>query len=140
MGCPAKNFLLWAPMGTKPKVILRRKNFWISKMFTPKMADKLKIMSMPKNPCARCCPMLIFWWVKQNYPRKNILKIEDWLFCFFREKRIFLFFTRQAKTEKSIFLRKNKKANPGFLICFSLGNSASLIKKLGSGNIGHMDF
>ena len=49
-------------------------------------------------------------------------------------------FTRQAITEKSVFLQKNKKANPGFLICFSLGNSASLTKKLTLGNFGHMDF
>ena len=140
MGCPAKNFLLWAPMGTKPKVILRWKNFWISKMFTPKMADKLKIMSMPKNPYARCCPMLIFWWVKQNYPRKNMLKIQDNLFCLFGEKYIFMFLARRVKTEKSTFLQKDKKGYSGFSICFSLGNSASLTKKLTLGNFGHMDF
>ena len=41
-------------MGTKPKVILRRKNFGISKVFTPKMAEKVK-----KNVEAQksMCPM-----------------------------------------------------------------------------------
>ena len=44
------------------------------------------------------------------------------------------------ETEKSNFLRKDKKGYPGFLIYFSLGNSTSLTVKLGLGNIGHMDF
>ena len=140
MGYPAKNFLLWPPMGTRPKVILRRKNFGISKMFTSKMADKLKIMLMPKNPCARCCLILIFSWVKQNYPRKNILKIQDNLFCLLGEKYIFMFLARPVKTEKSTFLQKDKKGYFGFSICFFLGNSASLTKKLASGNFGHIDF
>ena len=61
-------------MGTKPKVILRRKKFGISKIFTPKMTKKVKIMLMQKNPCAR------------SYPRKHILKIQDNLFCLFGEK------------------------------------------------------
>ena len=30
-------------MGTKPKVILRRKHFGISKIFTPKMTEKSKL-------------------------------------------------------------------------------------------------
>ena len=46
----------------------------------------------------------------------------------------------EQKTEKSTFLRKNKKRYPEFLICFSLGNSTLLTKKLALGNIGHMDF
>ena len=100
-----------------------KKNLGISKISNRKMADNLKIMLDLKNPCARCCPILIFWCVKWNYPRKNILKIQDNVFCLFGENWIFLFLPRRAKTEKSNFLRKDKKRYPEFLICFSLGNS-----------------
>ena len=104
------------------------------------MAEKLKIMLKPKKLCAQCCPILIFWSVKWNYPSKNILKIQDRFFSLFRKKSIFLFSLDRLEREKWNFLRKENKSGPEFLICFSLGNSTSLAKKLGSGNIGHMDF
>ena len=40
----------------------------------------------------------------KDNPRKNNLKIQDNLFCLFREEYIFLFLPRWAKTEKSTYL------------------------------------
>ena len=78
-------------MGTRPKVILRKKILGILKSFPPKMGEKCKIISELKKLCAWCCLILIFLGVMQNYPRKNISKIQDKVFEYFGEKLISLF-------------------------------------------------
>ena len=110
------------------------------KSFPPKMGEKCKIISELKKLCAWCCLILIFLGVMQNYPRKNISKIQDKVFEYFGEKLISLFSLDGLETEKSTFFWNTQKPYSGFLVCLSLGNSATLPKKLGSGNTRHMDF
>ena len=52
----------------------------------------------------------------------------------------FTLFSGSSENRKMDFFPKREKSGPEFLICFSLGNSTSFTKKLGLGNIGHMDF
>ena len=64
----------------------------------------------------------------RNLEKFNIFRIE-----------IYIVSTR-LKTENVKFLQITEKLGPNFLICFSVGHSAPLTKKLWLGNIGHIDF
>ena len=72
-------------MGTRPKVIARKKKFLDFKNFPPQNGQKLKITSGAEKLCAPTRPFLIFWPVHPNYPPKDILKIRDNGFEYFGE-------------------------------------------------------
>ena len=73
-------------------------------------------------------------------PKEKHIKNPEPRILLLRRKVHFSVFPRRMKTQKLTFLRNIKIRGSGFLICFSLGNSTLLTKKLGLGNIGHMDF
>ena len=75
---------------------LKKKNFWISRFFTPKMGKNLVLGALlpgAKRGCAPTAPAKIFWSVHPNISRNNISKIQYKVFPYFWENSIFPFWT-----------------------------------------------
>ena len=73
---------------------LKKKFFWISGFFTPKMGKNLVLGALlpgAKRGCAPTAPAKIFWSVMQNIPRNNISKIWEVFFPQFSVKPFSLF-------------------------------------------------
>ena len=78
-------------------LIWRKKNFWFSEFFTPKMGKNVFFRaSTPKakRACARCCLIKNFWSVKPHSSINNISKIQDRVFPYFRENWILVISTK----------------------------------------------
>ena len=91
-------------IGPKKMLIWRKKKFWFSEFFTPKMGKNVILSaSTPgaKRACARCCPIKIFWSVKPHSSINNISKIQDGVFPYFRENWILVIST---KTYVSVYV------------------------------------
>ena len=119
---------------------LRRKKFWDFIILSPQNGRKTQNYVEAQKAM---CPMLPdpnFLVSEVELPKEKHIKNPEPRILLLRRKVHFSVFPRRMKTQKLTFLRNIKIRGSGFLICFSLGNSTSLTKKLGLGNIGHMDF